>query len=189
MYDWALELFDEPSKRKMTGASYLSGHHLPTCLAYRAGSQTPAGCRLEGGWMILPTQCPVFLCVCSVHLEAATRRATSCLIPLLTLASIFGSQHSELVTVKSNIRLFFKCVAALYFRVYKNKQKNWYYLTWLGGFWISTLMINKGAVGIIGCIKSSHILFMLITLSLLYQDGADKTNKTGRKRTWEQRAF
>lgn len=83
---------------------YLSGYHLPTCLACRAETQSPAGCRPEGGWMFLITQRPVSLCVCTVHLEAATRRgATSFLIPQLTFAPVFGNPHSKLVTAKSNI--------------------------------------------------------------------------------------
>lgn len=93
-----LEVFDESRRRTVTGVrgwrgapSHRSGYHLPACLAFRPETQTPAGCRPEGGWMLpiplSPASAPLHppLCARSVHLEAATRTAAS------FLASI---QHS-----------------------------------------------------------------------------------------------
>lgn len=92
--------------------SLLSGYHLPACLILRAETQTPAGCRPEGGWMFLNTRLSLFihLCVFAVYTwRLLPGGRPHSLAGYTKLASIqHGNQQSQFVTVKSNIHLFFE---------------------------------------------------------------------------------
>lgn len=112
--DWKTpkcELFDESGKRTVPWEqpvtsqvticlpSWHTGLNLKLLLA---ADQREAGCSSSLSAHAAP------LCVCSVHLEGATTRSTSVVIPLLALASIIGSQHSYLVIAKSNVFFVFE---------------------------------------------------------------------------------